>query len=146
MFKHILFTTDESAASFKAFPHALSLAKTYDGRISIVNVHSEFLDPEERQFLRVSNERFQEMIKEKAQKARKGIEKRLAEFNVDVPVEIYIREGNPRQKICELCRELDADVVVMATRGHSGLEAFVVGSVTEHVVRNSPIPVLVVHE
>ncbi|HEV8021324.1 MAG TPA: universal stress protein, partial [Candidatus Lustribacter sp.] len=38
----------------------------------------------------------------------------------------------------------DADLIVLGSHGRQGLERFFIGSVAEHVVRNSPLPVLVV--
>ncbi len=144
MFKHILFPTDGSEASFAAFPVALNLAQTYGGKITIINMHEEFISHDERQFLRVSVEHFNEVVKERAAKARKSIEEALEQFSVDVPIEIVIREGNPRHKIISVIEEVAGDVVVMATRGRGNIGKMLLGSVAERVVRNSPIPVLVV--
>ncbi|MCB2212788.1 universal stress protein [bacterium] len=145
MYKHILFPTDGSDASFAAFPHALDLARTYKGKISILNLHEEFISHDERQFLRVSAEHFEKLMAEKAKKARDEIETVMNKHDVDVPVDIVIRQGNAKQKICELRKELGGDIIVMATRGHSNLGAAILGSVAEYVVRNSTVPVLVVH-
>ena len=136
MFKHILFPTDGSDSSFAAFPVALNLAQTYDGKITIINMHPEFISHEERQFLRVSQDHFQEMIKERAARSRQAISDALEQFSIDVPVEIILREGNPRHKLCEVCGELEGDLVIMATRGMGNVGAKLLGSVAERVVRH----------
>ncbi|HZO82282.1 MAG TPA: universal stress protein [Candidatus Binataceae bacterium] len=46
--------------------------------------------------------------------------------------------------ILAAARELDADLIVIATHGRSGLAHFLLGSVTEAVVRNASCPVLTV--
>jgi nucleotide-binding universal stress UspA family protein len=53
-------------------------------------------------------------------------------------------EASPGEAIVKAIRRFDPDVVVMASHGHTGLRRAVHGSVTEHVVRASPKPVLVV--
>lgn len=50
----------------------------------------------------------------------------------------------PAERIVEFADEIDADVIVMATRGRSGLGHIMSGSVTESVVRQTSRPVLVV--
>lgn len=57
-----------------------------------------------------------------------------------------IREGSPRATILEVARELDADMIVMGTHGRTGLTHVFFGSVAEHVVRHSRIPVLTVRQ
>ena len=51
--------------------------------------------------------------------------------------------GNAAQAITELANELDADVIVMATHGRSGISHVLAGSVAEAVIRTSGRPVLV---
>jgi nucleotide-binding universal stress UspA family protein len=51
--------------------------------------------------------------------------------------------GNAAQAITELADELDADVIVMATHGRSGLSNVLVGSVAQAVIRTGGRPVLV---
>lgn len=55
-----------------------------------------------------------------------------------------LREGSPRDVIPQVCGELQADLVCMGTHGRSGLARTFFGSVAEHVVRTSPVPVLTV--
>jgi nucleotide-binding universal stress UspA family protein len=56
-----------------------------------------------------------------------------------------LREGRPWEAILEAAREVRADLIVMGTHGRHGLVRTLLGSVTEKVVRTSPVPVLVVH-
>ena len=61
-----------------------------------------------------------------------------------VPAETAVERGVPHEAILEYAAENDADAIVMATHGRTGVERFLLGSVTERVVRRSPVPVLVV--
>jgi nucleotide-binding universal stress UspA family protein len=52
--------------------------------------------------------------------------------------------GTPYRKIVNYVEEHDIDLVVMSTRGETGLTRWLLGSVTDHVVRGVSIPVLVI--
>src|SRR5512132_2577576 len=58
--------------------------------------------------------------------------------------EVAIAVGRPADAIVRLARERNADLIVMATHGRTGLEHVVLGSVAEKVVRLAPCPVLTV--
>jgi universal stress protein A len=58
--------------------------------------------------------------------------------------EVEVAVGRPADTIVRLALDLDADLIVMATHGRSGLEHVVLGSVAERVVRLAPCPVLTV--
>jgi nucleotide-binding universal stress UspA family protein len=60
----------------------------------------------------------------------------------ELSVESYVRRGNASKRIVEIADELDIDLIVMGTRGTTGLEHFLMGSVAEHTVRTAPCPVL----
>jgi nucleotide-binding universal stress UspA family protein len=50
--------------------------------------------------------------------------------------------GPPGPSLCDLAAELPASVIVIGTRGRGGIKRAVLGSVSDHVVRNAPCPVL----
>lgn len=56
-----------------------------------------------------------------------------------------ITEGVPTQSILETAEQIGADLIVMGTRGLTGLKHVVLGSVAERTIRNAPCPVLTVH-
>ncbi|GAB3019571.1 universal stress protein [Natronobiforma cellulositropha] len=55
-----------------------------------------------------------------------------------------VRGGDPTETILETARDATVDAIVMGSCGRAGLERLVLGSVTEGVVRESPVPVIVV--
>ncbi len=61
-----------------------------------------------------------------------------------IPTERVIREGIPKTEVLGYVDETDVDLVVMGTHGRTGLDHYLIGSVTERVVRNSSVPVLTV--
>lgn len=58
--------------------------------------------------------------------------------------QILTKRGDPAKIVCETARDLDADLIVMASHGRSGLARLFVGSVAERVLRESSCPVLAV--
>jgi len=62
-----------------------------------------------------------------------------------VPFESKVIEGHPADDILKFAAENKANLIVMGSIGARGLARFLLGSVTEKVVRNSKVPVLVVH-
>ena len=57
-------------------------------------------------------------------------------------VQTATRSGDPARRIVETAREVDASLIAMTTHGRSGLSRVVFGSVAEWVVREAPVPVL----
>jgi nucleotide-binding universal stress UspA family protein len=60
----------------------------------------------------------------------------------DQPGEIIVTEGDAAAEILKTADETRAELIVMGTRGLSGLDHLLMGSVTERVVRTSKVPVL----
>jgi nucleotide-binding universal stress UspA family protein len=59
-------------------------------------------------------------------------------------VETVIREGYPASVIEDEAAERNVDLLVIGTRGHTGLKHLLLGSVAERVVQKAPCPVLTV--
>ena len=62
----------------------------------------------------------------------------------EVRYQIEVRSGLPAADIVRAADDLGADLIVMATHGRSGLAHFLMGSVTEHVIREASCPVLII--
>jgi nucleotide-binding universal stress UspA family protein len=61
------------------------------------------------------------------------------------PGNVHAIEGRPFEEICRLARARSIDLIVVSTRGNTGLKHLLLGSTAERIVRYSPCPVLVVH-
>jgi nucleotide-binding universal stress UspA family protein len=55
----------------------------------------------------------------------------------------HVLTGSPGPAICQLATDLSAQAVVLGSQGRGGLKRAVLGSVSDHVVRNAPCPVVV---
>ena len=61
-------------------------------------------------------------------------------------VSSFVRIGHAPNEITKAARDLDADLIVIATHGYTSWRHLCIGSTTERVVRTAPCPVLVVRE
>ena len=59
-------------------------------------------------------------------------------------VAYVVRVGRAWQEVTELAKETNADLLVIATHGYTGLTHVLLGSVAEKIVRHAPCPVLTV--
>lgn len=73
-----------------------------------------------------------------------GVTERLRAWGRHVDVEVCSDE-HPAQRILETARQRGADLVALATHGHSGMRRWFVGSVADKVIRAADLPVLVYH-
>jgi nucleotide-binding universal stress UspA family protein len=86
-------------------------------------------------------------LRERQQEERSSGEAMIADtvaaLGIDGAV-TRIVEGNAGSALCDLAADVGADVIVIGTRGRGGVRRALLGSVSDHVVRNAPCPVLVV--
>ncbi len=68
-----------------------------------------------------------------------------AAIPAEIPVDIRVAEGGPYHEINATARALGTDLIVIGTRGLSGVKLLVLGSTAERVVRHAPCPVLTWH-
>jgi nucleotide-binding universal stress UspA family protein len=66
-------------------------------------------------------------------------------LNKDIKLIKEIKEGSPADIILKTVEDEGVDLIVMGTSGKHGLDRFLLGSVTEKVVRSANCPVLAVH-
>ncbi len=58
-------------------------------------------------------------------------------------VETRVIEGSAGMALCQFAEEVSADAIVMGTRGRGALRRAFLGSISDHVLRNAPCPVIV---
>jgi len=57
---------------------------------------------------------------------------------------VHVGKYRPQREVLAAANSHACDLIVMGTRGHRGVERFFLGSVSERIVRESPVPVLVI--
>ena len=84
---------------------------------------------------------------EMLERLRADAEHALARFTESFPgIHPMLREGSPREVILQVAKEVGTDLIVMGTHGRSGLARVAFGSVADHTIRHSKVPVLTVRE
>jgi nucleotide-binding universal stress UspA family protein len=145
MFRHILCPTDLKERANMALAKAVQIAHQFDSKITMLNVHPEFMNRQEREMLRVSfdglKEKYRRIAVESREEMRAAIQGLHAE---NISVEYLLQEGNPKEEIVQTAAKLGVDLIVMSTDGRDNLKDFVTGTVTEHVINHAPCPVLVI--
>ena len=136
--ERILVPLDFSPASMEALDYAVWLAKQFRAAIHLVHVYppDEASAPGAGHLLFESAQAIERLNEELTGIHRKHV----PTFRPD---NCHIRGGRPYEEIVRVAREIDADLIVLSTRGYSGLKHLLLGSTAERVVRNAPCPVLV---
>jgi nucleotide-binding universal stress UspA family protein len=140
MYDDILLPTDGSDGIDAAATHAATLADRFGATVhvlSVVDTRNRFESPTSG----LSTEAWTQAERERADHA---IERTVAALPDDLPVETTVVEGVPRREILEYVDEAGMDLVVMGTHGRTGLDHYLIGSVTEKVVRRASVPVVTV--
>lgn len=78
------------------------------------------------------------------EEADASIDRTISVLPDGLPIERHVQTGEPGLAIVAAAEELGADVVVIGSRGRGAVKRALLGSVSTHVVHNSPCPVLVV--
>lgn len=140
--KKILWPTDLSKHAQEALPFATSLIGRYKAEIHILYVIEKLSEHETwyEECDKSHIEKLQVWEKEKAEKRLEEIcEKYLSRCPRSVP---HVVIGDPAEEILKLIEQEKVDIVVMATRGERNRFHF--GSVTDRVVKYSPVKVVTV--
>jgi len=77
-----------------------------------------------------------------AEEYLKGLENQLRAEGFDV--DTHVRYGNNAEEILDHAAQKDIDLIAMSTHGRHGIKRFLLGSVTEKVLRHAPKPVFLV--
>ena len=153
MYKKILLPIDGSKNSKRAAVHAINMADENGGDITILFVVEPFIpkypilpiatlpSPDDDYFEEVRNEGIQ-IIKD----FKKDLEENLCRGKCkNIHFKTLVKEGKAYIEILKTIDEGKFDLVVMGASGrHSTLDRITLGSVTERVIRESHVPVLVI--
>jgi nucleotide-binding universal stress UspA family protein len=137
MYDRILLPTDGSDASDRAVEQAVGLARETGAELHVLYVVEDIPQAPE-----LMDDEVESQLREVGEDAIDAIRARADEAGVEVVP--ALREGVPHETILAYADDADVDVVVMGTHGRSGLGRYLLGSVTERVVRTAEVPVLTV--
>ncbi|MFA9516091.1 universal stress protein [Halopenitus sp. H-Gu1] len=141
MYDQILVPTDGSPAADAAIEHAIDLADQYDARVHALYV----VDGSAYSTLEAGSEIVVEALESEGEEATERVSKTAEESGVETVTSVV--HGTAYRTILEYVEDNDIDLIVMGTHGRQGLDRYLLGSVTERVVRTADVPVLTVrHE
>lgn len=135
--KNILFATDLSPAADRAVPFAVQIARRYGAKVYGVHVN-RFDD-----YTAAAPNAWAAMA-EAAEEETKEDTQRLNEQLLGIEHEVVIGKGNTWELVSNLIQEKQIDLVVVGTRGRTGLGKALLGSVGEEILRQVSCPVLTV--
>lgn len=133
----ILLASDLSSASANAEDLAFELAARLDGALLLVSV----IDPHGLWLPTGGYRQRIDQAREARQAAAQGLVDRGRRDGV--PVRMLIWEGDPAESIVEAAVAEEVDLIVVGSHQRRGVDRLVMGSVSEQVVRTSPVPVVV---
>lgn len=153
--KKILYASDIDQGSRPAFRAAVSLCGHYNSEITFLHV-IEPLSASAQSIVNtmMNDESLHEMHDQSIQNLRDKLKERIERF-CETELEesemltegqsiARVEEGTPWKTILEVADDIDADVIVMGTRTHSGVSQFLLGSTANKVMHHTKRPVLVV--
>lgn len=132
----VLFPTDFSENAEKALPIALDITRQSQGEL--LAFHSYDLPYSDRS-MTIS---LLDVMRENAEKNMALFAEKLSEEKLPFTTEVHM--GNPIRLLKTLSKEQKADLIVMGTKGASGLEEILLGSNAASAIQNAQTPVLVV--
>ena len=137
--KRVLVPLDFSPPSQRAMRFALEWATIFEAEICLLHV----IEPTAAvgEFGTVPMGAIQPDIPGRARTALRELA--CKEFPNAMPVRVMVRKGNASDQITAAARELSADLIIIASHGHTGLKRVVLGSTAELVARHAPCPVLI---
>ena len=141
--RRVLYASDFSKASARAFQTAVTMAKASQARLVIVHVIVPFVPLVPEQYMDSRT------VDQLAAQARQWSERQLVKLAARAKAtgsrtKVLLREGDPADQIVRAARSERADLIVVGTHGRRGFSKLFLGSVAERVVGTAPCPVVTV--
>lgn len=137
MYENIVVGFDDSLSSKAALTEAAHWIRKHGGKITLV--HAVFFDEEE---FGIAPDQLEKRLKVGEKVCVQTKEMLASELGIEA--QSLLCEGDPPAVIIDVANGKKADLIVLGTYGRKGLNRLLMGSVTSHVIINSPTDVLVV--
>ena len=144
--KKILVPYDFSDLSQKALHYAINFARKFDSNIDLLYVYDPDIHPALYTWGMMS---INEIIPNIKAKAKKGFETAIKKERAsNMNIAYHIEDGKPHRVITQFAKDNGHDLIIIATHSSSGMDRFLLGSVTDKVVRtaNSAVLTLKINE
>ena len=147
LFKHLLVPVDGSHSCLHAKMLAISIAKKFNSKVTVVHVVShEFMHPELKAQYRLPNSiihKIDDAYMQAGKKIIRNAEELFREAGVPVESKLVTHE-DPAEFLLELVKGKDCSLVIIGNRAKTQSERHSLGSVTEKIARHAECPVLIV--
>jgi nucleotide-binding universal stress UspA family protein len=144
LIKKILVPIDFSDYSKKALQYTVTFAKQFNAELCLIYVIEPVIYPADLSMGQVVIPQTEIDLSTKSRQELESLAK--TEIGSLLKYEIIIKNGKPFMEIIETASEIDADLIIISTHGHTGVEHLLFGSTAEKVVRKAPCPVLTIRE
>lgn len=141
MVTRIVVPVDFSHGSLKAIPYALAISRQFNADLHFVHVVERGENPLSTRWVMPPESRadFKKQLYRRLETLASKYTGEADRFTVHVPF-----GARPYKELCRVARQLNADLIVIATHGFAGYKHAFLGSTAERIIQFSPCPVLVV--
>ncbi len=145
--KRILCPVDYSEPSALALKYAVAGARVFDAHLTVL--HAVQIEPPPY-FTKSETDQLLDQLRQATEYARADLTAFITRVLGSDPkllnIKTELSDALPANAILETIKSDQADLVIMGTHGRSPAKRFLLGSVTERVLRHSPVPVFIVRQ
>ena len=145
--KRILCPMDFSELSDLSLKYSAVGAREFDAELVVMHAHFFELP---RYFVPDNAEKITTSLKRAETDVLKSLEQHasriLGPMHDNMKFDFRVMNQHPIEAIMNSIKEESCDFIVMGTHGLSGIKRFLMGSVTENIVRESPVPVFTIRQ
>jgi nucleotide-binding universal stress UspA family protein len=140
VFKRILLPLDGSRLAEQAIPYAVVQAKSFGAELILLRLFEPLRGTSgvSRATLESVERRINALAREYLEHVAVGIQEQ------NISVQVITTRGHPHHEIVRFAEANQVDLLLICTRGHSGFNRWLMGSVADRVIRGASSPVLLV--
>lgn len=151
--KKILVAVDGSKSAQKAAQKAATIANDLKAEVTLIHVYTETAQIPVNQFNEVASylsaetlESIMDEQEDSIKAKRQRILDQDSEFFEEqgIKPEKILVHGDPADEVCEYAAENNFDLIVVADKGHGKVERFLLGSISDKIVRHAKTSVMVI--
>ncbi len=138
--KRIMCAVDFSDFSHFILSYGRVLASEFDAKLYVCHILSDMVMLSSHGQAYIASEN---VTQERLEDTRTRLKDLVKEHGIDA--RIILSQGHPADKITQIVQDKSIDLVIAATHGGSGIKRFLIGSVTDRLVKTVTCPLLVLH-
>jgi nucleotide-binding universal stress UspA family protein len=149
LIKKILIGIDNSKFAENAAEYGFDIAHKFNAKVGLVHIVEPVMMPYTNNSDPLLGSADMgaidaELIDIQDSAAKTMVDKAIAKFGDGLDITRFNEFGDTADGIISCSKEFGADLIVIGTHSRTGIDRLLMGSIAEHVVRHSDIPVLVV--